>query len=68
MKFTTKPTGIHATFEVECGDCRALITVTNGRTDHNVCRTYPDWSTALQAYYESGANGAPPKHPLDDRR
>lgn len=69
MKFTTKPTGIHATFYVPC-DCGGEITVTNGRLDPHRCQpsTSPEWHDAMADYYNNGANGLPPKHPLDDRK
>lgn len=74
MKFTTKPTGPHANFYVPC-DCGGEITVSNGRLDPHTCRTSADrrqlsadWQEAMADYYDSGAIGAPPKHPLDDRK
>lgn len=71
----TKPAGIWANFTTNCATCGAECTVTNSRPDPHTCRInldrkqlIADWSEAMGDYYDSGAIGLPPKHPLDDRK
>lgn len=44
--FTTKPKGIHATFQTSC-ECGSELTVTNGRIDRHECER-PQPKTLLE--------------------
>lgn len=68
VKFTTRPQGIWANFTTNCATCGAELTVTNSRPDPHTCRINLDWHADMQTYYTNGAQGLPPKHPLDDRK